>query len=222
MVSRFNNVQWQEVKDNKIITLIGWLMLAGLTVALIRVAILNIAPYAHLLRMAGAENTQDWVYWIPGVGWLLKQWGNLVNAIGAVLVWAAVQSFQCLWIVIKLDRQAYRGAIAQSKIGRYELRGEDDGRTRKIERSARRIPYAFIRWSALLALAAYTFDLVVGCLLYPPADSFQKFFFALSSGATNLIDTEASISLLLMLFSFEALLVPFVIVAQWQFVRRQS
>lgn len=190
-----------------------WVVLVSLAAALVYVAWLNIGPYVLLVKnMGGGEN---WLSNFPLIGWLVKVWSTTVSTIIGLLIWALVQSLQCLWILIGLDRQAMKGAVAQAQVARFNLPTGADSTAQRLERKSRRIPYFFIRWGALLSLGAYTFDLVVGVGLYPPARSLDRFLFALSSGMWSAINLSNLGKLLLMLFAFEFTLVLFIVVVQW-------
>jgi hypothetical protein len=106
--------------------------------------------------------------------------------------------------------------------GRFLLSGQADPAARSIARKARKIPYFFIRWGALLSLGAYAFDLVVGLSLYPPAASLNTFLFALSSGLWSGIDMGNLAKLLVMLFAFEVVLILLIIALQWVNARQAA
>lgn len=203
----------RDAMDNPLFGFIAWTLAVGLFVALVRVAITNIEPYYSLFQ--GASNDAPWVKNLPVLGGFLVAWNTTISAIGAILVWAVVQIFQVLWILIALDRKAKRGALKDARRNGIDPNSFSDRRSRKVAKGLNGIPFFFIRWSALLALAAYTFDFTVGIHKYPPARNLQVFFVAMASGITNRIDWGNFWKLLIMMFSFEALLIPFVIVVFW-------
>ncbi|MBD1842133.1 hypothetical protein H6F89_01640 [Cyanobacteria bacterium FACHB-63] len=203
----------RDAMDNPLMGFIAWVLAIGLFVALVRVAITNIEPYYSLFQ--GAGNDSPWVKNLPVLGWFLFTWNNVISAIGAILVWAVVQIFQVLWILIALDRKAKRGALKDARQNGMDANAFSDRRARKVAKGLNGIPFFFIRWSALLALAAYAFDFAVGIHKYPPARNLQVFFVAIASGITSRIDWGNFWKLLIMMFSFEALLIPFVIVVFW-------
>lgn len=203
----------QDAIDSPLFGFIAWILAIGLGVALIRVAITNIEPYYSLFANAGSE--APWVKNLPVLGWLLTTWNGVIAAVGAIFVWAVVQIFQVLWILILLDRKAKRGALKDARKNGVNPEEFRDRRSRRIARSVNGIPFFFIRWSALLALFAYAFDFAIGIHKYPPARNLQVFFVALASGITSRIDWGNFTKLLTMLFSFEILLIPFVIVVFW-------
>lgn len=219
MTTAFNRVRYwsrrsrETYEESWFVRLFSWLLVSALFAALCYVAWINIAPYVELMRrMSGPKN---WIEYIPVLGWIVGAWGAAVSTIVGVLIWVLVQSLQCLWILIGLDKRALRGAITQSEAGRFYLPEHADARSRRLERKARRIPYFFIRWGGLLSLGAYVFDLIVGLSLYPPAKSLDKFWFALSVGQWSAIDQDNLIKLLMMLFAFEFVLLLFLVVVQW-------
>ncbi|MBW4422029.1 MAG: hypothetical protein KME13_22915 [Myxacorys californica WJT36-NPBG1] len=203
----------REAIDNPIFGLIAWILALGLGVALIRVAITNIEPYYSLFQ--GASTDATWVRNLPVLGWMLTSWNTVISSVGALLVWAVVQIFQVLWILIALDRKAKRGALKDARQNGLDPNQFRERRARQIAKSMNGIPFFFVRWSALLALFAYAFDFAIGIHQYPPARNLQVFFVALASGITSRIDWGNFTKLLTMMFSFEVLLVPFVIVVFW-------
>ena len=201
--------------------LFSWLVLSGLIAALAYISWLNIAPYVLLAKQLGG-GSENWLTGLPLLGAIVAAWSGFVVTLVGVLVWALVQALQCLWLLISLDKRALQGAVNQAQAGRFNLAHGTDGATRSIARKARKIPYFFIRWGALLSLGAYAFDLVVGLSLYPPAQSFGKFMFALSSGMWSSIDLTNLTKLLIMLFAFEFVLVLFLVVLQWSRTREAT
>lgn len=199
--------------DNPIFGIIAWILAIGMGVALVRVAITNIEPYYSLFQ--GASDEAPWVKNLPVLGWVLTSWNNVISSVGAILVWAVVQIFQVLWILIALDRKAKRGALKDARQNGLDPSQFQDRRSRKIAKSMNGIPFFFVRWSALLALFAYAFDFAIGIHKYPPARNLQVFFVAIASGITSRIDWGNFWKLILMMFSFELLLIPFVIVVFW-------
>ncbi|MCU0552110.1 MAG: hypothetical protein MUC48_22470 [Leptolyngbya sp. Prado105] len=199
--------------DNPFFGFIAWILAIGLGIALIRVALTNIEPYYSLFASAGTE--APWVKNLPVLGWMLTTWNNVIASVGAILVWGVVQIFQVLWILILLDRKAKRGALKDVRKNSVNPDDFSDRRSRRIARDMNGIPFFFIRWSALLALFAYVFDFAIGIHKYPPARNLQVFFVAIASGITSRIDWGNLTKLLIMMFSFELLLIPFVIVIFW-------
>ncbi|MCY7275791.1 MAG: hypothetical protein LH702_19155 [Phormidesmis sp. CAN_BIN44] len=202
-----------DAMDTPIFGFIAWTLAIGLGAALVRVAITNIEPYYSLFQ--GASDEALWVRNLPVLGWLLTSWNNVISSVGAILVWAVVQIFQVLWILIALDRKAKRGALKDARKNGVDPDQFSDRRSRKIAKGVNGIPFFFVRWSALLALFAYAFDFAIGIHKYPPARNLQVFFVAIASGITSRIDWGNFTKLLTMMFSFELLLIPFVIVVFW-------
>lgn len=198
----------------------AWSLITGLFAALCYVAWVNIAPYVLLVKRTGVGD--NWLEGLPLIGALVHVWANSVVTFIAVLIWVLVQSLQCLWLLIGLDKQALQGAVAKAHSQRFHIPNHADSTAREMERKARRIPYFFIRWGALLSLGAYAFDLIVGISLYPPAESFDEFIFALSVGQWSAIDFPNVWKLLMMLFAFEFVLVLFLVVLQWIRTRQDA
>lgn len=210
-----------EIQDNWVLSIIGWVLLLGLVTALVKLASMNIVPYIWFVKSFGQETNQMWLDHLPVIGSIHKGWMSFIHGLAGVLVWALVQILQTLWIVMGLDRRAHKNALHEARASRVQ--GSDaTGYERRMSKKAQAIPFFFLKWSALLALGAYAFDAVLGVTVFPPADSLQAFLFALGSGMTNQIDGGNVISLLVMMFSFELLLIPTVVVAQWQWHRTRE
>lgn len=202
----------QTYDESWIFRVFSWLLLTALFAALCYVAWVNIAPYVLLVQRTSIGD--NWLEQVPVIGAVVKLWGGAVMSITALLIWALVQSLQCLWLLISLDKKALQGAVSKANSDRFYVNANDPT-SKDLARKARRIPYFFIRWGALLSLGAYAFDLIVGLSLYPPAKSFDKFWFALSVGQWGAIDFPNVWKLLMMLFAFEFVLVLFLVVFQW-------
>ena len=219
---RFKNLRntrfVRDAADNRMIKSVLWILFLGLLTGLITIAIINIKPYAILLASVGSQTA--WVLGIPLLGPLLKNLSVGASTIGAILVWAPVQILECLWILIAFDAKAQKAAIRESIALNEELEPYQDDRnadTRRAVKRVRRIPFFFIKWSAALALAAYTFDLIVGLKTYPIWKDWQTFGFWLKSMNPIWLNLDNARDLGIMLFSFEAMLILVVIVGQWLF-----
>ena len=222
--NRFKNLRntriVRDVEDNWILKSVLWILFLGLLTGLITIAIINIKPYAILLASVGTQTA--WVFAIPLLGPLLKNLSVGASTIGAILIWAPVQILECLWILIALDAKAQKAAIRESIALTEELEPHRDNSnpdTRRAVKRVSRIPFFFIKWAAVLALAAYTFDLIVGLKTYPIWKDWQTFGFWLKSMNPIWLNFDNARDLGIMLFSFEAMLILVVIVGQWLFYR---
>ena len=220
--NRFKNLRntrfVRDAADNRMIKSVLWILFLGLLTGLITIVIINIKPYAILLASVGSQTS--WVLGIPLLGPLLENLSVGASTIGAILVWAPVQILECLWILIAFDAKAQKAAIRESIALNEELEPYQDDRnadTRRAVKRVRRIPFFFIKWSAALALAAYTFDLIVGLKTYPIWKDWQTFGFWLKSMNPIWLNLDNARDLGIMLFSFEAMLILVVIVGQWLF-----
>ena len=194
-------------EESWVMRLASWVMVSGLIAAMAYVSWLNIAPYVALVTTLGV-GTPNWLTDLPLLGWIVTAWSAAIVTVVGVMVWALVQALQ--------------GAVQQSQSGRFLISGQADPAARSIARKARKIPYFFIRWGALLSLGAYAFDLVVALSLYPPAASLNSFLFALSSGMWSGIDMGNLAKLLVMLFAFEVVLILLIIALQWVRARQAA
>ena len=208
-------------EDNLIIQTLLWMLFIGLFTGLITIALVNLKPYT--LLMGGLSTQTRWVFELPLFGPIIERLSIGAAYLGAILVWVPVQILECLWLIIGLDAQAQRNAINLSQ----QLTNEalSDRRNRRAHRASKKlsaIPFFFVRWSALLALAAYTFDLIVGLKTYPLWKDWNTFLLWSKSLNPMWINTQNAIDLGVMLFSFEAILVLTIIVGQWLFTRNRT
>jgi hypothetical protein len=209
-------------EDSRVIQIIAWLLFVGLLAALITIAIVNIKPYTVILSSVGSNAA--WVFDFPLIGPLFKAVSGGLDLVTALLIWAPIQILQCLWLFIAIDAKAQKAALRQSS----ELENsipEDQRKGRHSRRHSRRvagIPFFFIKWSAMLALAAYSFDLVVGLQTYPVWKDWESFGMWSKSLNPIWINSNNLRDLLVMMFSFEAVLIPFLVVSQWLTARKEG
>lgn len=161
----------------------------------------NIAPYIALLFNIGNE-TPNWLRQVPLVGGLVDAVGLVTLILAGLAVWALMQNCQILWLLIKLDKHALRKAQAENN--------PDDYAKSKQRLSS----YFFIRWAGLLAIAATLFDFLNGVVLYPPAGSFDEFWFSLSTGSSG-FDWGNLMMILFMMFAFELAFVGAIQSKRW-------
>ena len=211
---------YQEAKDyaddHLIVKIAAWVIFIGLVVGLVTVSIINLKPYTVL--MSGAMTQANWVYQLPILGNWLQRTEIGLSMIGAILIWAPVQAFQVMWLLIWLDTRAQKTAIKRSLALQGEFQANNQHRsleTRQAVRRIVRIPFFFIKWAVLLALAAYSFDLTIGLHVYPLWDSWTKFNLWAKSFNPVWLNTTNARDLGIMLFSFEALLILVIITWQW-------
>jgi hypothetical protein len=210
----------REMEDNWVLKSAIWVLFLGLLTGLFTIALINIKPYAMLLASAGGQ--ASWVFEIPILGTLLERVSVGAATIGAVLIWAPVQILECLWLLIALDAKAQKAAIRESIALTSDLgthRDSDHKSTRAAVKRISRIPFFFTKWAALLALGAYTFDLIVGLQAYPVWKDWQAFGFWLKSMNPIWLNINNARDLGIMLFSFEVMLVLTIVVGQWLFYR---
>lgn len=205
-------------EDNWMIQSMLWLLFIGLMTGLITIALVNLKPYT--LLMAGFAPQAAWVLELPLLGPVLERLSIGAAYIGAILIWAPIQILECLWLIISLDAQAQRNAVLLSR----QLTQDDtpnNAQSRRVSKKLSSIPFFFIRWSALLALGAYTFDLIVGLKTYPLWKDWNTFALWAKSLNPMWINTQNAIDLTIMLFSFEAILILTIVVGQWLFTRKR-
>ena len=218
--NRFKKNAAREVEDNWILKSAIWILFLGLLTGLFTIALINIKPYAMLLASAGGQ--ASWVFEIPILGSLLERLSVGAATIGAVLIWAPVQILECLWLLIALGAKAQKAAIRESIALTSELENHRDSKSKETRAAVKRIsriPFFFTKWAALLALGAYTFDLVVGLQAYPVWKDWTSFGFWLKSMNPIWLNINNARDLTIMLFSFEIMLVLTIIVGQWLFYR---
>lgn len=209
-------------QDSSFIRITSWMLFIGLFAALITVAIINIKPYT--LLMAGITVNASWIHGIPLIGPIFKSLSIGVEYIGAILVWVPIQILECLWLVIALDAKAQKAALRQAASLSTDLQEARRGgpESRAAARRISRIPFFFTKWAAMLSLGAYTFDVVVGLRAYPVWKDWNSFVSWSKSMNMIWINFSNLQDLVIMLFSFEAVLVLTLIVWQWVGFRKDG
>ena len=215
-MTRFNKTRAVEVyEDSRFVQVVSWMLFIGLLAALITVAIINIKPYT--LVLASATANAAWIHNIPLIGQAFKSLSIGIEYIAAVLVWVPVQILECMWLVIALDAKAQKAALRQAASLSDDVSAAKRGgrEARAAARRISRIPFFFIKWAAMLSLGAYTFDLVVGLRAYPVWKDWDTFMMWAKTMNGIWINFGNLQDLVVMLFSFEAVLVLVLIVYQW-------
>ena len=143
--------------------------------------------------------------------------------VGAVLIWVPVQILECLWLIIGLETTAQKNAIDLSnQLTDTDTTTKKNRRSRRASKQLAGIPFFFVRWASLMALAAYAFDLVVGLRTYPLWKDWTTFMLWAKSLNPMWINSQNAIDLVVMLFSFEAILILTIVVGQWLFTRNRT
>jgi hypothetical protein len=218
--NRFQNVVTTYEDSNWIIQTLLWILFIGLFTGLITIALINLKPYT--LLMAGVAGQTAWVLELPILGPLLERLSIGASYIGAILIWAPIQILECLWLIIALDTQAQKNAIALSQqLTDATTTTRKNRRAYRASKKLSAIPFFFVRWASLLALGAYTFDLIVGLRTYPLWKDWNTFQLWAKSLNPIWLNTQNAIDLGVMLFSFEAILVLTIVVGQWLFTRNR-
>jgi hypothetical protein len=180
---------------------------------LVKIIFTNVEPFVALVggSMPAASN-------IPIVGWGYDLLNVFYTAMGAFIAWAFINTCEVMWIFIALDRKAHRAAIrqAQEEQAAHDANsGNDTAYTRRLKRKGLRIPFFFIEWSPVIALAALTVDTIVNWQRYPVITSMSKFWGGLLIGRVMGIDWGNLKAIAWNLTSLEILVVLLIICAQW-------
>ena len=209
-------------QDSSFIRITSWMLFIGLFAALITVAIVNIKPYT--LVMASATANASWIHEIPLIGTVFKSLSIGVEYIAAILVWVPIQILECMWLVIALDAKAQKASLRQAASLSKDLQEARRGgpESRAAARRISRIPFFFTKWAAMLSLGAYTFDLVVGLQAYPVWKDWSSFEMWAKSMNNIWINFANLQDLIVMMFSFEAVLILVLIVWQWVGFRKDG
>ena len=222
-MARFNKTNAVEAyEDSRIIQVISWILFTALFAALITIAIVNIKPYTVVAASVTANST--WIYSLPLIGWMFKGMSVGVEHILAILIWVPVQILECLWLIIALDAKAQKAALRQATALSRDVNASRNGgkESRAAARRISKIPFFFIKWAAMLALGAYAFDLVVGLRAYPVWADWDNFLMWTKSMDPMWVNLQNLQDLVMMLFSFEAVLVLFLVVGQWVMMRSEA
>ena len=224
--NRFNQARTRAVEryqdSSRLMQSVPWLLFIGLFAALITVAIINLKPYTII--MASVTSQATWLHDIPVIGQLFKSASIGVEYIAAILVWIPTQILEVLWLVIALDAKAQKSALRQAASLSADLEQAKKGgrEARAAARRISRIPFFFTKWAAMLALGAYTFDLIVGLRAYPIWKDWDSFLMWSKSMNGIWINYANLQDLIVMLFSFEAVLILVLIVWQWISIREDG
>ena len=221
--NRFNKARAVEVyEDSRFIQAIAWMLFVGLFAALITVALINIKPYT--IVMASVTAQAAWIHDLPVIGPVFKSFSIGVEYIAAIMVWVPIQILECLWLVIALDAKAQKAALRQAaSLSADMAEARKGGReARAAARRISRIPFFFTKWAAMLSLGAYTFDLVVGLRAYPVWKDWDSFTMWAKSMNAIWINFDNLRDLIVMMFSFEAVLILTLIVWQWITIRKDG
>jgi hypothetical protein len=180
---------------------------------LVKLIFTNVEPFVSLVggEMPTASN-------IPIVGWVWDLLNVFYTAMGAFIAWGFINTCEVMWIFIALDRKAHRAAIrqAQEEQAAHDANdGNDTAYTRRLKRKGLRIPFFFIEWSPVIALAALTVDTIVNWQKYPVIVSWSKFWGGLLIGRVMGVDWGNLKSIAWNLTSLEILVVLLIICAQW-------
>jgi hypothetical protein len=190
-------------------------ILVGLLTALVAAAIVNIKPYVFLVSWV--LNQSSWLQGIPWLAYLMSRLNIGIEYVAAAFIWFVVQACQCIWILVGLDVVANTNAMKQSAEIKRELVAA--GQTVDSQ-SLAEIPFFFVKWAKMLAIAAYTADLIIGCREYPVWSSWSTFMMWIRSFNPIWINGGNIINLLSMLFLFEGVLILTIAVWQWVTIRK--
>jgi hypothetical protein len=189
------------------------LVFSALLALLVKLIFTNVEPFVALVGgdMPTASN-------IPIVGWVWDLLNLFYTAMGAFIAWSFVNICEVMWIFIALDLKAHRAAIrqAQEEQAAHDANdGNDTAYTRRLKRKGLRIPFFFIEWSPVIALAALTVDTIVNWQKYPVIVSWSKFWGGLLIGRVMGVDWGNLKAIAWNLTSLEILVVLLIICAQW-------
>jgi hypothetical protein len=204
--------QWED-GDWSFGLIVAILIFTVLFALLVKLIFTNVEPFVALVggTMPTASN-------IPIVGWGWDLLNVFYTAMGAFIAWAFVNVCEVIWIFIALDRKAHRTAIrqAQEEQAAHDANGGNDtAYTRRLKRKGLKIPFFFIEWSPVIALAALVVDTVVNWQRYPVIASWSKFWGGLLIGRVMGIDWGNLKSIAWNLTSLEILVVLLIICGQW-------
>jgi hypothetical protein len=186
---------------------------SGLVALLVKLIFTNVAPFVALVggEMPHASG-------IPIIGWAWDLVNLLYTAFGAFVAWAFVNACEIVWIFIALDRKAHRSAIRamqEEQAIQDAQGGNDTAYTRRLKRKGLKIPFFFIEWSPVIALAALTVDTIVNWQQYPVIASWSKFWGGLLIGRVTGVNWLNLKEIAWNLTSLEILVVLLIIFWMW-------
>jgi hypothetical protein len=210
----------QKLRDNwdegnwagAIIPILCFSVLLGL---LIKVTYNNVEPFIYLFgeELPAASNIP-----IIGPAWDLLNIAYL--CFGAFASWGFVNACEIIWIFIALDSKAHRSAMRamQAEQALQEAQSEgltDTSYTRRLKRKGLKIPFFFIEFSPVIALAGLTVDIIVNWHRYPVITSWSKFWGGLLIYKIQGVNWMNLKSIAWNLTSLEILVVLLIVCWQW-------
>jgi hypothetical protein len=185
---------------------------SALIAMLIKLIFTNVEPFIFLV---GGEYPKP--SGIPIVGWAWDLISLFYTAFGATVAWAIVNGCEIMWIFIALDRKSHRAAIrqAQEELDAYGDGQNDNSYTRKLKRKGLKIPFFFIEFSPVIALAGLTIDVIVNWHQFPVITSWSKFWGGLLIGRVMGVDWSNLKSIAWNLTSLEILVILLIVTYQW-------
>jgi hypothetical protein len=210
----------QKLRDNwedgdwlgAIIPILCFSVLFGL---IIKTVYTNVEPFVYLFGedMPAASK-------IPIIGAAWDVLNVVYLCFGAFASWGFVNTCEIIWIFIALDSKAHRSAMRamQAEQALQEAQSEgltDTSYTRRLKRKGLKIPFFFIEFSPVIALAGLTVDIIVNWHRYPVITSWSKFWGGLLIGRVMGVDWSNLKSIAWNLTSLEILVVLLIVCWQW-------
>ena len=185
---------------------LGWAVAA----VIVFFAYLNIAPYEAAIRILLTPDQPSglsiFVLNLPVIGAMARGGQNLLFWLVGAVLWAVLQTFELLPLLLFASRRALRGVLQQGQNSETFVIGEnDDPALASIKKAYNRLPYQIVRQFRNAALGAYTVDLLICLRVYPPVENAAQAFMILSTGAWQLVDWGNVGLLLITLFAVEIL-----------------
>jgi hypothetical protein len=180
---------------------------------LVKLIYINVEPFVFLVGGSYPALSN-----IPVIGWVWDVLTLFYTAMGATIAWGVVNACEIMWIFIALDRKAHRTAIrqAQEEQAAHDANGGNDtAYTRRLKRKGLKIPFFFIEFSPMIALAGLTVDVIVNWHQYPVITSWGKFWGGLLIGRVMGINWENLKSIAWNLTSLEILMILLIVCWQW-------
>lgn len=181
-------------------------VLLGFTGAI--VIYLNLQPYIggmlFLGQSIGEQPLADFLTSIPILGGALGGVGYAVGVVAGILLWATIQLFEILGMLLFGTPDTLELLIAGLQ-GAEQMEIDDDDLpvVKRLKRQFNDLPHKWMRDVSLLGLAAYIVDFWLCFTFYPPVEGGLEMFF--KAGLASDIDWGNAVLMAVTMFAVEGI-----------------
>jgi hypothetical protein len=218
--SRRVQTAYQDVKDDGIFGIVALLILTIFIGLFCKVISINVSPYAIVFG-----DTLPTASGIPVIGWAWDVLNIMYLAMGSFVAWLIVNTGQCLWIFITLDRKVHRKVVSEMS-AEHKLQGlegrSDSADIRNMRRKGIKLPAAILTYSGWIALGCFVVEGIINFKAYPPVNDFGKFLVSIQLGRFEVFNVENIAKFLWSMFSTEIFVVVILLAFMWVDARKTA